>query len=194
MQNICVLLQDMLIVPQVVNTIMSEMFSKYVEQWQCNLQSEKALFGKGAFAGTSSPTNKRNYQNDSIKKASSDAGLYDFTPYNDHVRFSVFAEYTSYHTDIKNKTPSPVKDSVARINRVLWSMNQCAGKAEPVCDLGKMTWNTIHQATVKFSSKRRKMLWRGAAAEIGQMSRKRRLPTQSGHAPPAVAAKSLEEG
>ena len=31
----------------VVNTVTSKMFSKYFEQWQGNLQSEKALSGKG---------------------------------------------------------------------------------------------------------------------------------------------------
>ena len=45
-EHLCII-TDYVDSTSVVNTVMSKMFSKYVEQWQGNLQSEKALSGKG---------------------------------------------------------------------------------------------------------------------------------------------------
>ncbi|VDI33282.1 Hypothetical predicted protein [Mytilus galloprovincialis] len=94
-------------------------------------------------ASASAPPVRQNYQNDSVKKACSEAGLYDIHPYHDHERFPIFEEYTSYHTDLKNKTESQVKDEVGRIKIALWWINQNAGKAVPTLDLSLLTCKAI---------------------------------------------------
>ncbi|CAG2216129.1 SETD8 [Mytilus edulis] len=68
----------------------------------------------GPSASVADPPSRRKYTNDSVKKACSEAGLYDIQPYNDHVAFPYFEQYTSYHTDIKNKSESQMKDDVTR--------------------------------------------------------------------------------
>ena len=68
------------------------------------------------------------------------------------MRFPIFEDYTSYNTDIKNKSVSQVKDDVGRIKIVLWWVNQCAGKADPTFDLDMLTCKAIEDVSIYLES------------------------------------------
>ncbi|CAC5405680.1 unnamed protein product [Mytilus coruscus] len=90
----------------VVNTIMSKMLSKYVEQWQCNLQSEKALSGKGddveetAYKMKKTKLNKK-YETVNVTQLNNDS-LYDKTTDQCSDKLDIFDISTVYDTPSDN--------------------------------------------------------------------------------------------